>query len=404
MSPRSRWIVVILALIGLGFASSSAWVHYRLLTDPAYVSPCDMGSRFSCSPLYLSAYGSIKGVPVALFGILWFGLVGLIAWFSTPARETSTRYPGGTYLFAISTIGLAVVMYLGYTSWTVFKTLCVLCLGTYAAVAGIFVTTGVSSPMSVSQLFGRVATDLGAAIKRPLVLVLTLALLGGTGYAASVFPREGTLPQAAAQDLQISPEQAKDFADAWAQQPRADLGVPADGAKVVVVKFNDYQCPGCAATHAWYKPVLEKYAKSNPGAVKYVVKDWPWNAKCNANLTPGQPPEHPASCEGAAAVRMARERGGHDKEVEMQDWLFGNLQTNNPALVKAAAERMLGVKDFDAEYAKQLPEIRKDTTMGGVLQINRTPTLFINGVRIEQVMPAAYFDLAIQLELKRSGK
>ena len=129
-------------------------------------------------------------MPVALFGIVWFGLVALIAWFSTPARDGKSPQPGGTYLFAISTIGLAVVLYLGYTSWSILKTFCVLCLGTYVAVAGIFITSGVSSPMSVSQLFGRFASDLGAAFKQPLVLVLTLALLGGTGYAAAVFPRE----------------------------------------------------------------------------------------------------------------------------------------------------------------------------------------------------------------------
>src|SRR5262245_65358863 len=92
MSPRSRWIIVILAVVGLGFATSSAWVHYKLLTDPAYQSPCEFGSRFSCSQVYLSRYGSVAGMPVALFGILWFGVVALIAWFSKPA--TVAAAPG----------------------------------------------------------------------------------------------------------------------------------------------------------------------------------------------------------------------------------------------------------------------------------------------------------------------
>jgi len=66
---------------------------------------------------------------------------------------------------------------------------------------------------------------------------------------------------------------------------------------------------------------------------------------------------------------------------------------------------MLGVKDFTTEYAKQLAEIRKDVAQGVALGISSTPTLFINGVRIDgtQMMPAAYLDLAIQLELKRSA-
>jgi hypothetical protein len=246
------------------------------------------------------------------------------------------------------------------------------------------------------------------AMKKPLVLVLTLALLGGTGYAAAVFSREAAAPpiNSQVQDATaLSADQAKDFAAAWAQQPRVDLGVAPEGAKVVVVKFNDYQCGGCAATHVWYKPILEKFEKSNPGAVKYVVKDWPWAMKCNSTLRPEMgAPEHPASCEGAAAVRIARAIS-KAKELEMQDFLFNNMRTLDPAAVKRAAEQMLGVKDFTAEYAKQLAEIRKDVAQGLALNISSTPTLFINGVRIEgtQMMPAAYLDLAIQLELKRSA-
>jgi uncharacterized membrane protein/protein-disulfide isomerase len=406
MSPRARWIILGLALIGLGFASASTWVHYKLLTDPTYVSPCDMSSRFNCSQVYLSQYGAVKGIPIALGGVLWFGLVALIAWFSKPSDDRQGRHPGGTYLFVLSTIGLAVVLYLGYTSWFVLKTVCILCAGTYVAVAGIFLTSGVSSPMSITQALGRLMSDIGAAFKEPLVPVLVLLLFGGTAYAAAVFPREIGHPPMDGQSQDstaLAPEQVKAFSEAWAQQPRVDPGVPADGAKVLIVKYNDYQCPGCAATHAWFKPILQKYEASDPGAIKYVVKDWPWNAKCNSNLTPGQPPEHPGTCEGAAAVRMARERGGKAKELEMQDYLFANLQSMTPATVKQAADRIVGVKDFDAEYAKQLVEIRKDVAQGTTLRITSTPTIFINGVRIEQIMPAAYFDLAIQLELKRTA-
>jgi len=243
-------------------------------------------------------------------------------------------------------------------------------------------------------------------LRQPLFLVLTLALLGGTTYATTMLGRADAPPQV--QDANaLSPDQAKAFADAWAQQPRVDLGVPADGAKVVVVKFNDYQCGGCAVTHAWYKPIFTKFEKSNPGAVKYVLKDWPWAMKCNASLLPSMgAPEHPASCEGAALARMARERG-HAKEVEMQDWMYENLRSLTPDVVKAQAEKVLGVKDFTSEYAKQLAEIRKDVAQGVALKISSTPTIFINGVRIDgtqQLMPAAYLDLAIQLELKRAGK
>ncbi len=51
---------------------------------------------------------------------------------------------------------------------------------------------------------------------------------------------------------------------------------------MLIVKFNDYQCPACGQSYLMYKPILAKYAASNPGAVKVVMKDYPLNADCNA--------------------------------------------------------------------------------------------------------------------------
>jgi hypothetical protein len=298
---------------------------------------------------------------------------------------------------------MAVVLYLGYTSWVVLKTACVLCLGTYVAVVGIFIVAGRTAPVSVTQLPGRFFGDLTRAFRDPFVLVLTLLLFGGTAYALSVFPKEGTRPTLAAAP---SPGETFDFATAWFQQPRVDLGIPADGAKVVVVKFNDFQCPPCGQTYAWYKPVLEKFAQTNPGAVKVVLKDWPWNAKCNFTLSGGGGPNHPGACEAAAAFRMARDFGPA-KELEMEEWLYNNQLNMAPDTVKAAAQRILGFADFDQRYVSKLPDIKKDVADGAALRINGTPTLFINGVRVVSrgLMPAEYFEQAIQLELnKAAGK
>jgi hypothetical protein len=54
-------------------------------------------------------------VPVAIFGAIWFGFAGLmsIGWLTArPAIRESI--PG--YLFAGSTLALAVALYMGYAS------------------------------------------------------------------------------------------------------------------------------------------------------------------------------------------------------------------------------------------------------------------------------------------------
>jgi len=401
MSSRSRWIILSLALIGLGFASYSAFVHYKILTDASYSSPCDINATFNCSQVYLSQYGSVAGVPVALLGVFWFGLVALVAFSSKPRGAAASDSPGGSYLFALSTIGLAVVLYLGYTSWFVLKHLCVLCMGTYAAVIGIFIAAGSASTVAVRELPGRMGSDIKKALAEPFPLALLAALLVSVGLAIGNFPKEGTVPGSPS----VASSGAVDdtFAAQWARMPRIDLGVPANGAKVVVVKFNDFQCPPCGQTYGWYKPVLAKFEQTNPGAVRVVLKDWPWNAKCNIGATGG--PTHPGACEAAAAYRMARDQGPA-KELEMEEWLYGNQATLAPDTVKAAADRILGIKDFDRQYLVKLEDIKKDVADGMALRINGTPTLFINGVRVvsQNLMPAAYLEMAIQLELNRAAK
>jgi protein-disulfide isomerase len=189
------------------------------------------------------------------------------------------------------------------------------------------------------------------------------------------------------------------FAAAWAKQPRRDLGIPADGAKVVIVKFNDYECPTCRVAETYYGPVLEKFNREHPGAVKYVMKDWPWNSACNVGVRTtfiG----HEAACAAVAAARMARDRG---KFTEMETWLFAN-QGTTPEKVKEAAATILGVTDFDREYAQKLPEIRQDVADGMALQIHATPTFFINGIELpaDRLVAPEYFELAIELELQRA--
>ena len=391
MTAKSRIVILVLAVVGLAFAGASTWIHYKLMTDVSYVSICDVSSKLNCSQVYLSSYGSIWGVPVAIGGMFWFALVAAIAWFGRVGRGEAT----GSYIFLLSIIGMASILYLGHASYTM-GVACLLCIGTYVSVFGIFLVAGASPSIPILQVPARMFSDLFGALRKPEVSVVALVIAAGTVATAAFFPKEGQRSLAAAAP-QTAAEQLT-FEQAWDRQPRIDLGIPADGAKVVIVKFNDYQCPMCRITHEEYKPVLEKYEQSNPGAVKYVLKDWPFNTKCNN----AGPTLHVGACEAAVAARIARTQG-KEKAREMEDWLFAHqLPAATPQEVKDAAQKILGIKDFDQQYQKYLPEIRKDIADGRALSVGGTPTFFINGVRLNQQMPAPYLDLIIQIEMKKA--
>jgi protein-disulfide isomerase len=344
--------------------------------------------------VYLSRFGSVAGVPVALGGLIWFGLAALIAGFAKPDEKRSLA---AGYLFALSLIGLAVALYLAYASFFVLGTGCLLCIGTYACVLGIFLLSSFTNAESIASLPARLFGDLGSLVSQPVTLGTAVLFLTGAASVVAFFPREGSAAAQAAASAAPAADAQQAFADAWAKQPRVDLGIPADGAKVIIVKFNDFECPTCAQFETFYRPVLQKFAASHPGAIKYVVKDYPWDTKCNFNSA-RTIPGHEAACDAAAAARMARERGKYD---EMTTWLYAN-QGARPDAVRAAAARILGVTDFDREYALQLPAIRADIADGGVLRVSGTPTYFINGVKVP-LLAAQQFELAITLELQKAG-
>lgn len=395
MSSQTRWVILALSIVGLGFAGASTWVHYRILTDPTYVSPCDVSAAFNCTQVYLSRFGSVAGVPVAITGLVWFGLTALIAGFARPGAPSVAA----GYLRVLSLIGLAVVLYLGYASFVVLGTGCLLCMGTYVCVAGILAASFMSRAVPVGELAGRLGDDLASVVRNPAAAVCAALYVAGAAGAVVFFPSEAEAAsrQAAAAPAPTGDVRA-DFAAAWAQQPRTDLGIAAEGAKVVVVKFNDYECPSCRQAEAYYNPVFQKFAVSHPGAIKYVVKDYPLDSKCNFHMMQTIT-GHEAACDASAAARMAKEKG---KYAEMTEWMYAN-QGVSPAELRAAAQRILGVTDFESEYARALPDIRKDIADGGAVGINSTPTYFINGVKLPGGMRAEYFELAITLEIEKAG-
>ena len=202
MTPRTRWTILGFALLGLAFAGGAAYVHYRLLTEPNYVSPCDINARFNCSEVYLSRFGSVRGVPVALGGVFFFTVVGLIAALSD-GRSNNSESPASSYVFAISTIGLATILYLGWASLFVLKTACVLCIGTYVAVIGLFLASGAASSFPLTRLPGRLFADLRSLVARPVRLLVTLAAMVVSIALVGCFPRDSGA-RAAAESVSIA--------------------------------------------------------------------------------------------------------------------------------------------------------------------------------------------------------
>ena len=417
MKTHARTLIVVLASLGLAASVASLYVHYQILADPNYISFCDVSETVSCEGVLTSRYGSAYGVPVAVGGAIWSALVLLLGVVGMrpstapgPAKAGHYDQAGSNqagrgdqagavagYIFVLSTIGLAGVLYLGYASFFILRQMCPLCVTMYVAVTGLFVVSGAASS-SLTALPAQLGRDLRAALASPLAATLAAVWVVASVSLVAVFPREAAVADEAAAAVAapteiLGADEVAQFA-AWLDaQPRVDLGLPPSSARVVVVKFNDFQCPACRQAYVAYKGIQQKYESAYPGQVAFVNVDYPLEAECN------QGGIHAAACEAAVAVRLAKAK---NRGPAMEEWLFSNQELLTRDTVKAALTEIAQVTDFDARYAETLGLVRADAQLGQKVQITGTPTFFINGIRIASTLRPAYFDAAIEHELKRA--
>ena len=397
MKTHARTLIVALAVLALAASTYALYVHYRMLADPTYTSACNINETVSCEAVLTSQYGSVAGVPVAAGGAIWSALILLLAVFGmTPARSEKAEAVAG-YIFILSTIGLAGVLYLGYASFFILRQMCPICMTMYVSVIGLFVVSGAAAS-GLGALPARIGRDLKVALSSPVAATLAIVWLVASVSLVAFFPREAPVADIASEPAAVPTEtlgadEIGQF-EAWMDaQPRENLGVPANGAKVLVVKFNDYQCPACRQAYLAYRSLQQSMEMKYPGQVAFVNVDYPLESECN------QGGVHGSACEAAVAVRLAKAK---NRGPEMEEWLFSNQEGLTRDRVKQALNDVAQVNDFDQRYSEVLNAVRADAQLGQKVQITGTPTFFINGIRIGSTLRPAYMEAAIEHELKRA--
>lgn len=403
MSSRVRTALLVFTALGLLASTYGLYVHYRLQSDPTYVSACEVNATVSCQQVLSSEYGSVLGVPVAAGGAIWSLLAFMLAavGLKNPKSETASRVSG--YLFLLATLGLASVFYFAYISFFVLKTACPICLTMYVSVIGTFLISATSAG-PIGALPSRLGRDLALVFKTPLAATLAVVWLVVSAGLVFAFPKPpqatptastGAPSEPAVPVESLTPEQRAEW-EAWLDaQPRKPEAQPTGATKVLVLKFNDYQCPSCRLAWVLYKDIIAKYEKAHPGVFVFENRDYPLETECGAGNV-----GHMAACEAAAAVRMAREKN-RDRELEAA--LFEKQSpsmTRDEVVTTLQQVAQISSAEFDAKYAKTLESIRADVQLGQKLGVQGTPTFYLNGIQLPSLRPA-YFDAALDWAVRK---
>lgn len=157
---------------------------------------------------------------------------------------------------------------------------------------------------------------------------------------------------------------------------------PAD-APIVVVEFADFECPACRAASGVLDGIVGKSSD-----VRLVFKNYPLTAiHLNAE----------------AAARAAVAAGRQGKFWEMHHELFSVEPPLAPERIKGMAKKIgLDLAQFDADMRSEAvaDAVRADQKLGQRVKLESTPSIYVNGRRIEVVNDLAV-DLQAWIDLER---
>jgi uncharacterized membrane protein len=125
MMKTLQVVVIVLCIAGAILSAVSLWNHYTA-SSTEY---CALNATFDCDVVNRSEYSRLLGVPVALIGLVGYGVLSVLA-FRRDQLSAALRT-------AAAWIGLGFALYLTYIEDRVLMTWCLLCIGSLIAIAGI---------------------------------------------------------------------------------------------------------------------------------------------------------------------------------------------------------------------------------------------------------------------------
>lgn len=139
MKQKLLFGILIFSIIGVILSGYLTKVHYT------NSSICDINSQYSCSKVSQSIFAEVKNIPVSVFGVLVYSILGIIAFGRYKINQKIDPNKGGLIyqvthhklLLVIAIPALLFSFYLTYAEFFIVKVKCVLCLVSQGTILGI---------------------------------------------------------------------------------------------------------------------------------------------------------------------------------------------------------------------------------------------------------------------------
>ena len=172
-------------------------------------------------------------------------------------------------------------------------------------------------------------------------------------------------------------------------------------AKVVAVNYDDFECPFCSRMHQTLFPQL---LKEYGDRVNFIYKDFPlaeihpWatHAAVNANCLAAQNTD--AYWDFADYVHANQGEVNGEKAHDAQFAVLDRI-----ALAQGQKHRLDGTKLQACIKAQQDDAVKASVHEGEALGVEATPTMFVNGEKVDGALPVAEIRAVLDRALVQAG-
>ncbi len=428
-----------LAATGFGAAVSAVLLlrHHGLDAGALAAAACDPTSS-GCTEVAASSWSAVAGVPLAAIGLAFFVSVGaLIALALLAGLEPASR-PGRLALLLVGLALLVDVFLFGVQAFSI-GAFCSLCIWTYGAnVVALWslwpaVRPGQRAPASgpagdrepaSAGAAGQREPASGAAVERLAVRAFWLAT--GIVVAAVLVVNDGLRERGEADEVDVSilgvrskagasedparplpPLSAAGVAPQWRnptfRQARVESvsleGAPRkgpEGAAVTIVTFSDFLCPSCRRFALAY----DQYSDGPTGPhVELYYRNYPLDPTCASHIPRMV---HPGACRVALGAVCA-DRQGRFWDYHDRVYVSPPTDPDRSDVIGIAEEAGLDRARFAACLDDPGAQAALDFDISEAvrLQVTGTPTIFINGRRLQSSLNE--FADAVLWELEKAG-
>lgn len=389
---KKKIAIFILTLIGFILSIKLAHIYYVANYEKyALSSFCSINEFIDCDGAARSSVSQFWGIPLAYWGLFFYTTIIFLLFVDKLKNIKFLKFlevfkNPMSYITSLGVTAFMISMLLALLSLFKIHKLCILCVLTYIIDLIIAVIASSGKLNNVYASFKETVFDFIDGVKNYtntfiVLLILAVSFLCYSGITYNF------VPHVKKQKAILKYRKIK-------KNPYRVKGntLGAENADVVIELYSDYVCPLCYIHNIMLHQAVKDFSN-----IKIIHYNYPFDKECNPNVSVNM---HPDACFMAKGAIAAKRQGNY---WEMASLLYEKQPTTYKDIEKLADELGFDKEKFlsDIESKEVVRELQHDLNRAYDLEIDSTPTMYINGDKVVGVMP--YYELEDKL-IKHGAK